>query len=178
MALPAIRAARHWTADPPRVPSPGWTCGGGTKEGVCGCKGACTQIPDCSAQPIKTTTLTGKVYDPAGNNPLYHVFVYVANNPDDPDLKDFPKGITCDVCGATAAGDPLLSEGDQAGTYTGVDGSFALKNVPVGKGVTVVIQLGRWRRVFKQDIDTPCAENRSTTRRSSCRASSRKATSR
>jgi hypothetical protein len=138
---------------------PGQTCGGGGEPGQCGCKGACADIPDCSAEPNKTTTLTGKVYDPAGNNPLYNVFVYVANNPDDPDLKSFPKGITCDVCGATAAGSPLLSEGDKFGTFTDVDGSFTLKNVPVAKGVSVVIQLGRWRRVFKLDIDKPCAEN-------------------
>ena len=137
----------------------GFTCGGGGKVGECGCTGACSAVPDCSAAPIKTTSLSGKVYDPAGLNPLYHVFVYVANNPADPDLKAFPPGITCDVCGATAAGSPLLSEGDQAGTYTGVDGSFTLKNVPVGKGVSVVIQLGRWRRVFKVDIDTPCGAN-------------------
>jgi len=144
---------------PNTCPILGWTCGGGDKPGQCGCKGACAAVPDCSDEPIKTTSLTGKVYDPAGNNPLYHVFVYVANNPSDPSLKAFPTGITCDVCGATAAGSPLLSEGDQFGTYTGVDGSFTLKNVPVGKGVTVVIQLGRWRRVFKVDVDTPCAAN-------------------
>jgi hypothetical protein len=144
---------------PSTCPILGFTCGGGGKIGECGCSGACSNVPDCSAKPIKTTTLTGKVYDPAGNNPLYHVFVYVANNPADPNLKTFPAGITCDVCGATAAGDPLLSEGDQFGTYTGVDGSFELKNVPVAKGVTVVIQLGRWRRVFTVDIDKPCAPN-------------------
>lgn len=144
---------------PNTCPILGFTCGGGKKLGECGCTGACSKIPDCSAEPIKTTTLTGKVYDPAGNNPLYHVFVYVANNPDDPDLKEFPKGITCDVCGATAAGEPLLSEGDQFGTYTDVDGSFVLKNVPVDQGVTVVIQLGRWRRVFKLDIANACAAN-------------------
>ncbi|HEY3253375.1 MAG TPA: hypothetical protein VGJ91_05485, partial [Polyangiaceae bacterium] len=115
---------------PNTCPILGWTCGGGGKIGQCGCKGACEEVPDCSAQPIKTTSVTGKVYDPGGNNPLYHVFVYVANNPDDPDLKAFPAGITCDVCGATAAGSPMLSEGDQAGTYTDVDGSFTLKNVP------------------------------------------------
>jgi hypothetical protein len=143
---------------PNTCPILGWTCGGGGKAGECGCKGTCEQVPDCSSQPIKTTSLKGKVYDPAGNNPLYHVFVYIANNPDDPNLKSFPVGITCDVCGATAAGSPLLSEGDQAGTYTDVDGSFTLKNVPVGKGLTLVIQLGRWRRVFKVDVDTPCAE--------------------
>jgi len=144
---------------PNTCPIPGWTCGGGGKFGECGCKGACEAVPDCSNEPIKTTSLTGKVYDPAGNNPLYHVFVYVANNPDDPKLKAFDPGITCDVCGATAAGSPLLSEGDQFGTYTDVDGSFTLKGVPVGKGVTVVIQLGRWRRVFKVDVNTPCASN-------------------
>jgi hypothetical protein len=137
----------------------GQTCGGGGEPGQCGCKGACVDIPDCSAAANKTTTLTGKVYDPAGNNPLYNVFVYVANDPDDPALKSFPKGITCDVCGASAAGSPLLSEGDKFGTFTAVDGSFTLKNVPVAKGVSVVIQLGRWRRVFKLDIDKPCAEN-------------------
>ncbi|HET7540668.1 MAG TPA: hypothetical protein VFK05_12375 [Polyangiaceae bacterium] len=143
---------------PNTCPILGWTCGGGGKPGECGCKGACEQVPDCSTQPVKTTSLKGKVYDPAGNNPLYHVFVYIANNPADPNLKSFPAGITCDVCGATAAGSPLLSEGDQAGTYTDVDGSFTLKNVPVGKDLTLVIQLGRWRRVFKVDVDTPCAE--------------------
>jgi hypothetical protein len=144
---------------PTTCPIPGWTCGGGGKIGECGCKGSCAAVADCSNEPIKTTSITGKVYDPAGNNPLYHVFVYVANNPSDPDLKTFPPGISCDVCGATAAGSPLLSEGDQFGTYTGVDGSFTLKNVPVGKGVTLVIQLGRWRRVFKVDVNTPCAAN-------------------
>jgi len=143
---------------PNTCPILGWTCGGGGKPGECGCKGVCEQVPDCSSKPIKTTSLKGKVYDPAGNNPLYHVFVYIANNPDDPNLKAFPAGITCDVCGATAAGSPLLSEGDQAGTYTDVDGSFTLKNVPVGKDLTLVIQLGRWRRVFKVDVNTPCAE--------------------
>jgi hypothetical protein len=143
---------------PNTCPILGQTCGGGGEIGQCGCSGACADIPDCSAE-AQTTTLTGKVYDPAGNNPLYNVFVYVANNPEDPDLKSFPKGITCDVCGASAAGSPLLSEGDKFGTFTAVDGSFTLKNVPVAKGVTVVIQLGRWRRVFTLDIGKPCAEN-------------------
>ena len=138
---------------------PGWTCGGGSKLGQCGCTGACSQIPDCSSAAIKTTSITGKVFDPGGNSPLYHVFVYVANNPTDPDLISFPKGITCDVCGATAAGSPVLSADGTAGTYTDETGSFKLTNVPVGKGVTLVIQLGRWRRVFKVDVNTSCDAN-------------------
>jgi hypothetical protein len=144
---------------PNTCPIPGWKCGGGSQPGVCGCKGVCSQIPDCSAEAIKTTSITGKVYDPAGNNPLYHVFVYVANNPADPDLATFPKGISCDVCGATAAGSPMLAADGSAGTYTDETGAFKLTNVPVGKGITLVIQLGRWRRVFKVDVKTACEPN-------------------
>ncbi len=156
------------TCGPLTCSTPGWTCGGGSDAkgkpvpGVCGCTGACSQIPDCPTGT--TTTLTGKVYDPAGKNPLYHVLVYIANNPDDPDLKTFPKGITCDVCGASAAGSPLVSDptvsDPPAGTYTGVDGSFKLQNVPVGKGLTLVIQLGRWRRTFQVDVATSCGANK------------------
>jgi len=148
-------------------PIPGFTCGGGSDKngkpiaGVCGCTGACSLIPDCGTG--KTTTLSGKVYDPAGEDPLYHVLVYIANDPTDPALTSFPKGITCDVCGASAAGSPLVSDptltDPPAGTYTGVDGSFTLKNVPVGKALTLVIQLGRWRRVFKVDVTKSCAAN-------------------
>lgn len=146
---------------------PGWTCGGGADDngdpilGVCGCTGECSKVPSCSTG--KTTSLKGKVYDPAGNNPLYRVLVYIANDPSDPALKSFPKGLTCDVCGASAAGSPLVStpgsSDPPAGTYTGVDGSFELDNVPVDKNVTLVIQLGRWRRLFKVDIDKACDEN-------------------
>ncbi len=152
-------------------PTPGWTCGGGSDAGgnpipgVCGCTGTCSQIPTCT--PGTTTTLTGKVYDPAGRNPLYHVLVYVANNPADPNLKTFPAGITCDVCGASAAGSPLVSTpgatDPPAGEYTGVDGTFTLKNVPVTSAtnptVTLVIQLGRWRRTFQVPVATPCGAN-------------------
>jgi hypothetical protein len=140
--------------------TPGWTCGGGSTPGVCGCSGACSQIPSCNAGV--TTTLSGKVYDPAGGNPLYHVLVYVANTPADPALSTFPAGVTCNVCGASAAGSPLISTpgatDPPAGEYTGVDGSFTLNNVPAGE-ITVVIQLGRWRRSFSVNIAKPCAPN-------------------
>jgi hypothetical protein len=155
------------TCGPSTCSTPGWTCGGGSDisgnpiAGVCGCTGVCSQIPSCPAGT--STTLSGKVYDPAGKNALYHVLVYVANNPKDPDLKNFPAGVTCDVCGASAAGSPLIStpgsSDPPAGTYTGVDGTFKLDNVPVGKGISVVIQLGRWRRVFTVDINTSCGAN-------------------
>ncbi|MEI9952497.1 MAG: hypothetical protein WDO74_26840 [Pseudomonadota bacterium] len=148
------------TCGPSACPIPGWSCGGGASPGVCGCSGACSQIPTCAAGV--TTTLAGKVYDPAGRNPLYHVLVYIANAPSDPALKTFPAGVTCDVCGATAAGSPLIStpgaSDPPAGEFTDVNGSFTLKNVPAGN-VTVVIQLGRWRRTFPVNIANPCAPN-------------------
>ncbi len=62
-------------------------------------------------------------------------------------------GITCDQCGATAAGDPLVS------AYTAPDGTFTLTGVPVGGTIPLVIQLGRWRRQFKVNIATSCGAN-------------------
>ena len=131
-------------------------CGGDpSKPGQCGCTGICAQIPTCSGDggAGTTTTLSGKVYDPAGNLPLYHVLVYIPNNPSDPGLQPFPAGITCDVCGAEAAGDPLVT------TYTGTDGTFTLTGVPVGTSIPLVIQIGRWRRQFTFPISNSCAPN-------------------
>jgi hypothetical protein len=127
------------------------SCGCGGKPNQCGCTGICAQVPDCMAGT--TTTLKGKVLDPAGKNPLYNVLVYIPNNPADPGLQPFAPGITCDVCGATAAGDPLIT------TYTAPDGTFTLQGVPVGTQLPLVIQIGRWRRQFKVDVNNSCGEN-------------------
>jgi hypothetical protein len=128
------------------------TCGG-AKPGVCGCTGVCSQIADCS-EAGGTTTLTGVVMDPGAVNPLYNALVYIPNNPADPALSaPLADGITCDVCGASAAGTPLVT------TTTKTDGSFTLSGVPVGKGVELVVQLGKWRRIFHVDISNPCGMN-------------------
>lgn len=126
------------------------TCGG-AQANKCGCTGVCAQIPDCPG--ASTTTLSGRVLDPAGTHPLYNALVYIPNTPSDPGLQPFSAGITCDVCGATAAGDPLVT------AYTAPDGTFTLQNVPVGSGLTLVVQLGRWRRQFKIDVNNSCAAN-------------------
>jgi hypothetical protein len=128
------------------------TCGGDpTKPGQCGCTGVCQQVPNCP--PGTTTTLTGTVYDPAGNHPLYNALVYVPDNPSDPGLQPFPAGIACDVCGSTAAGNPLVT------TFTAPDGTFTLSGVPVGPSIPLVVQLGRWRRQFTENIATSCGAN-------------------
>ena len=83
-----------------------------------------------------TTTVTGKVYDPSGQVPLYNAIVYVPNGQTQP----FTAGVTCDRCGAVTSGSPVVD------TLTGPDGTFELKNVPTGSNIPLVIQIGRWRR--------------------------------
>jgi hypothetical protein len=127
------------------------TCGGGTTPNACGCTGVCAMVPTCAAG--STTTLTGTVLDPAGIHPLYNALVYIPNNPSDPGLQPFAAGITCDVCGASAAGNPLVT------AYTAPDGTFTLSNIPVGASIPLVVQLGRWRRQFTVDVATSCGAN-------------------
>ena len=82
------------------------------------------------------TTLSGTVYAPNGTLPLYNATVYVPNAP----VTAFPTGVTCDRCDGRVSGDPI------AVALTGPDGKFALKDVPSGQDIPLVIQLGRWRR--------------------------------
>jgi len=127
-------------------------CGGDpTKPGHCGCTGTCALLPTCDGGA--TTTLTGKVLDPAGVHPLYNALVYIPNDPSDPGLQPFPAGISCGVCGATAAGNPLVT------AYTAPDGTFTLSNVPVGASIPLVIQLGHWRRQFTVNVANACGAN-------------------
>jgi hypothetical protein len=99
-----------------------------------------------------TTTITGKVYDPAGKNGLYNVSVYVPQNP----LTALPKGVPtgADACSCAA----LFPSGAYTSTSTTEDGSFTLPNVPAGPDVPLVIQIGKWRRLFKINV-TACAPN-------------------
>ena len=86
------------------------------------------------------TTITGKVYDPAGLNPLQNVVVFVPN--DVTNLPAITPGTsTCSSCD-TSIGDYVTF------TFTGPDGSFSLRNVPTGSNVPLVLQIGKWRRVM------------------------------
>jgi hypothetical protein len=96
--------------------------------------GKCTNL-ECQ-QTCAATTIKGKVYDPAGVNGLYNVYVYVPNAPLDP----IPTGPKCTACQAPASGSPITS------TSTLADGTFTLTNVPVGSNIPVILQLGKWRR--------------------------------
>jgi hypothetical protein len=69
--------------------------------------------------------------------PLPNVYVYVPSGTP-ATLLD---GATCDKCGsALSAGLPLVT------TITDATGKFKLDNMPVGAGIPVVIQIGKWRR--------------------------------
>ncbi len=96
-----------------------------------------------------TTSVSGTVYDPAGKVPLYNVIVYVPNAPLDP----FPSGASCDKCGAIASGSPIVT------ALSDSKGKFKLTNVPVGKDIPIVYQVGKWRRKVILPEVKACTDN-------------------
>ena len=128
------------------------TCGGGGTINVCGVPGTCTNL--CLQQvscpdPTVTTTVSGVVYAPNGLDPLVNALVYVPNAP----VEAFSPQVSCDNCGEAASGSPLVT------AVSAVDGSFTLKNVPVGSDIPLVIQIGRWRRQVTLPVVSACQDN-------------------
>ena len=128
-------------------------CGDSFLDGGTGCDaGLKCDIPVCDGG-TNTTTLKGQIMDPAGNNPLYNVVVYVPNTtPDFPLTHGVP---SCADCATLYSGDPI------AATTTDTDGKFTLTNVPVpaSKNVPVVIQVGKWRRQMLWPTVQSCGVN-------------------
>jgi hypothetical protein len=87
------------------------------------------------AGPACESTVTGTVFAPNGQLPLYNAIVYVPAKTPAP----FAAGASCEPCGAVS-GDPIVS------ALSDATGKFTLKNVPPGKDVPLVIQVGKWRR--------------------------------
>ncbi len=106
---------------------------------------ACRQVT-CSGGA--TTSLSGVVYTPAGDLPLYNAIVYVPNGP----VQPFTDTLSCERCDAALSGSPLV----QATTDT--RGHFTLANVPTGDDVPLVIQIGRWRRQVTIPSVMPCTD--------------------
>jgi hypothetical protein len=114
------------------------------------CKLGNCSVPACTGNA--TTSVSGTVFDPAGKVPLYNVVVYVANGP----VPAFGKGASCDRCDASIA-NPLAS------AITDTHGNFKLDDVPVGKDIPLVIQVGKWRRqivvpAVAACVDTPLSD--------------------
>ena len=96
------------------------------------------------------TTVSGTVFDPAGNLRLYNAVVYVPNVAGA--LPAFPPGVACERCT-----EPVHAK---TVALSGPDGTFLLDDVPAGN-VDLVVQVGKWRR--KQTISvTPCQDNPQT----------------
>lgn len=121
------------------------------------CEGLDCKIVKCDGD--QKTTLRGKVYDPAGSNPLFNVMVYIpgGTKPEElPPIKDStvePEGIACETCSSVIV-NPLRS------ALTDGKGEFVLEDVPVDKDVPIVIQVGKWRRLLHVDVTKKCEENK------------------
>lgn len=99
----------------------------------------------------QTTTISGTVYDPRAANalPLPNVLVYASTTPVTP-VNIPASGVQC-LTVQTPAGANVV-----AYTYTAVDGTFTLQNIPENANYTVVIQAGKWQRQFSEPVgDTP-----------------------
>ena len=111
------------------------------------CEGLQCQVVACPGGG--STTITGKVYDPGGNVPLYNAVVFVPNKP----LAAFTPGPSCAGCNAMISGAPV------ALAITGPDGAFTLTNVPSGANIPLVVQVGKWRRKVTLPTVTACTAN-------------------
>jgi hypothetical protein len=99
-----------------------------------------------------TTTLSGTVYDPAGQVPLDNVVVYVPADPTIALPKITPGTNSCSACNTQISNYMAL-------TVTDVNGHFSMTGVPATTNVPVVVQIGKWRRQISLSQVTKCVNN-------------------
>jgi hypothetical protein len=96
-----------------------------------------------------STTISGKIYDPAGKDALYGAVAYVPSKP----VTALQLGATCDTCDSLYTGSPI------AAAQTDATGSFTIQNAPSGTDIPLVIQLGKWRKQLKISTVKSCEPN-------------------
>jgi hypothetical protein len=109
-------------------------------------------VQACTGTGQVPTSISGHIYDPAGNDPLYNVVVFVPQVV--PSV--FSHGPSCDSCGSLYTGQPLVA------TVTDAKGFFKLSGVPVMTHVPLVIQIGKWRRQLSIANVKACQDNAQT----------------
>ncbi|MEO7038155.1 MAG: carboxypeptidase regulatory-like domain-containing protein [Polyangiaceae bacterium] len=138
----------------PALSSAGTTGTTGTSAGASGMTGAGGGLNVDGGQTVAacsagvTTSVSGFVYDPAGKVPLYNAVVYA---PTSATLPPFMHTVQCERCT-----DPVPA---QAVALSDADGHFVLTDVPYGKNVKLVVQVGKWRRLTTIPSIQPCQDN-------------------
>jgi hypothetical protein len=122
------------------------------QEAGIGCTNLQCDVHSCSNGG--STTISGKVMDPAGHNPLYNVVVFIPNSQGGV-LQPIPIGVNSSSCSCDAlfSGDPM------AIALTQADGTFTIKNAPDGKNIPLVVQIGKWRKEISIANVTSCQDN-------------------
>jgi hypothetical protein len=115
----------------------------GTSGPTVPCPAGLDCTPSCATGGV--TSISGKVYDPALKNGLYNVSVYV-----------LPRGVPTGAAACSCAA--LFPSGVLASTTTAEDGSFTLSGAPAGASVPLVIQVGKWRRLYHVNVNA-CQAN-------------------
>jgi len=105
---------------------------------------------ECQVDPCGSTSISGTVYDPAGRNPLYNVYVYVPNAP----VLPIPTGAVCTACQAPASGSPM-----PGAVQTDALGHFKVTTAPSGNNIPLVMQAGKFRKQIIIPSVTACQDN-------------------
>ena len=138
LSVAGCQASGHGSNDGSRAPSPLQT----------DCSGIGCQVVDCGAKNLPSTTVTGTVYAPNGDLPLFGVEVYVPASDPGP----LTAGVQCGNCVAGLPGGAVTQ------AQTDENGHFVLTDVPATTNVPVVIQVGKWRKQITIPSVAACSE--------------------
>lgn len=114
------------------------------------CRGLGCLVPVCKAQgsvPVETI-LRGRVTTQNGLSPVADAVVYV---PESGTLAPLPAALSCDLCTSPSAGRNVTI------ARTDAQGQFVLRGVPAADKVPLVVQKGRFRRLFQVPV-APCQD--------------------